>query len=89
VGVNVNVNLLDGGHFVYDWSALIFIMLAFSKDLTSIGMAFNICLMLATLFKIGIFFWCMAVESAKEENRLFFKWQCFMTQLVSGIVLAH
>jgi hypothetical protein len=62
-------------------------MLAFSEGLTSVGMAFNISIMIAPLFKIGISFWCLAVDSAKEKNCLVFKWHCLMTTLVSGIVL--
>ncbi len=86
-GIYANVNLLAGGHMMDAWSAWMFIILAFSFDLTGTGMVLNICLLLATLIKIAISFWCLAVNSAKEENRLFFKWQFFMTQLVSGIVL--
>jgi hypothetical protein len=86
-GIYANVNLLAGGHMMDAWSAWMFIILAFSFDLTGTGMALNICLLLATLIKIAISFWCLAVNSAKEENRHFFKWQCLMTQLVSGIVL--
>ena len=33
------------------------------------------------------YFWCLAVDSAKQNNRRVFKGQCLLTTLTSGIVL--
>jgi hypothetical protein len=69
------------------WIGLMFIMLAFLFRLNGSEMFMNVGLLVATLAKIVVSVWCLAVNSTKEKNRRQLKWQCLLTQVVSGMVL--
>ncbi len=67
-----SADLMDG------FTSFIFIILAFNFGLTEMGMATNVCLLVATIFNILNACWCLAVNSDKKKNRCMFKWQCLV-----------
>ncbi|EFX83849.1 hypothetical protein DAPPUDRAFT_100182 [Daphnia pulex] len=67
--INSNVNQLASADLMDGFTSLIFIILAFNFGLTKMGIAMNVCLLVATIFKILNACWCLAVNSDKKKNR--------------------
>jgi hypothetical protein len=81
------VNQLASGDLLQGFSALIVIILAFNFALTNMKLGINVCLLIATVFKIINACWCIALNSDKKRNRGNFKFQCLMSQILAGLVM--
>jgi predicted outer membrane lipoprotein len=66
--VNTNVNQLASEDLLHGFSALIIIILAFNFALTNMGLGINVCLLVATAFKIINACWCIALNSDKKSK---------------------
>jgi hypothetical protein len=51
------------------------------------GMAINVSLLVATIFKILNACWVLAVNSDKKENMGMLKWQCLFSPIIAGLVI--
>jgi hypothetical protein len=60
------VNQLASGDLMDGFGAMMFIILAFNFGLTRMGIAMNVCLLVATIMKILNASWCLAVNSDKK-----------------------
>lgn len=83
---NFHMNQLASAELMDGFASLIFIILAFNNHLTSMGMAINTSLLVATIFKILNACWVLKVNSDKKENRTMLKWQCLFSPIIAGLV---
>jgi hypothetical protein len=66
------------------FEGLVFIVLDFERQLTEMGMAYNVGRCVSTIFKIAIAAWILAVDS--DKNKTMLHWQSFFTFIIAGVV---